>query len=142
MTRIKLRVRYRHGAMPPAVLALVLLSVGLVAAAILNPALAAAPSSPSAASAATWARQFYLTTGTSNGAQALTACAEGYHFASVWEIADPSSLKYNTSLGRLSADSGAGPPTGIPGLGVTFTVRGWVRTGYVPSTGATAGHGN
>jgi hypothetical protein len=37
---------------------------------------------------------FYLTKTKHNGAQALTACAAGYHMPSIWEIHDPSNLKY------------------------------------------------
>jgi hypothetical protein len=62
---------------------------------------------------------FYLTKTTHNGAQALTACAAGYHMASIWEIYDPSSLTYSTVYGFTRADSGLGPPT----------YQGWIRTG-------------
>ena len=34
-------------------------------------------------------RKFYLTKTEHNGAQALSACAPGYHMASLWEIHDP-----------------------------------------------------
>ena len=34
-------------------------------------------------------RKFYLTQTTHNGAQALSACAPGYHMASLWEINEP-----------------------------------------------------
>ena len=80
------------------------------------------PSSPTAA-AEKGPRQFYLTNTSHNGAQALTACATGYHMASVWEILDPSNLRYNRELGYTQADSGFGPPTG---RGSTY---GWIRTG-------------
>lgn len=66
---------------------------------------------------------FYLTKTKHNGAQALTACAAGYHMASIWEIHDPSNLRYNTAYGLKSDDSGFGPPD----------VRGWVRMGSVAS---------
>ena len=68
---------------------------------------------------------FYLTVDKYWGDEPLTACAPGYHMASLWEIADPSSLRYDTTLGVTSADSGSGPPTGPPQEYV-----GWVRTGY------------
>ena len=55
-------------------------------------------------------RQFYLTEAVVQGDQPITACAAGYHFASFWEIADPSNLKYNTTLGYTWSDSGQGPP--------------------------------
>jgi hypothetical protein len=65
-------------------------------------------------------RKFYLTKDIFTGAQALTACAKGYHMASFWEIFDVSNLKYNTILGLKGEDSGSGPPSGGPG---------WIRTG-------------
>jgi hypothetical protein len=55
-------------------------------------------------------RSFYLTQTTHTGSQALTACAEGYHMASLWEILDPSNLHYNSELGYTTTDSGSGPP--------------------------------
>jgi hypothetical protein len=85
-------------------------------------------------------RGYYLTQSTYNGAQAdgtdgngAGVCADGYHFASLWEILDPSNLKYNTDLGYTLADSGQGPPSFFGG---------WVRTGYTSSTDNTAGVGN
>ena len=77
-------------------------------------------------------RQFYLTLLAEPGADAPTACAQGYHFASLWELTDPSNLKYNTSLGLTLADSGQGPPQWI----------GWVRTGYAANTSGAAGRAN
>ena len=65
-------------------------------------------------------RAFYLTTTTRTGGQALTACAPGFHMASLWEILDPSNLKYDTTLGFTIDDAGAGPPTAFSG---------WIRTG-------------
>ena len=67
-------------------------------------------------------RLFYLTQTTHDGSQALSACATGYHMASLWEIHAVSNLKYNTQLGRKSEDSGLGPP-------MDFAGQGWVRTG-------------
>jgi hypothetical protein len=64
---------------------------------------------------------FYLTKTTHTGAQALAACAEGYHMASLWEILDPSNLRYDTEHGVVDDDSGFGPPS---------STGGWVRTGY------------
>jgi hypothetical protein len=66
------------------------------------------------------ARQFYLTRSRVQGDEALTACAPGYHMASLWEIHDVTYLKYNTALGETQADSGLGPPS----------AGGWVRTGF------------
>jgi len=55
-------------------------------------------------------KSYYLTQTLHTGSQALTACAAGYHMASLWEILDPSNLRYNTGLGYTTADSGSGPP--------------------------------
>jgi hypothetical protein len=72
-------------------------------------------------------RMFYLTKNEYTGSQAaLTTCAAGYHMASLWEIFDPTNLRYNTDLGfnwtdrSLISDMGFGPPSGLPG---------WIRTG-------------
>lgn len=75
-------------------------------------------------------RRFYLTTGLVNGAAPLTACASGFHMASLWEIFDTSNLRYETSLGFNEADSGSGPPASPAGS----TAYGWVRTGFVASS--------
>lgn len=76
-------------------------------------------------------RKFYLTQTNHDGSQALSACAAGYHMASLWEILDPSNLSYDTSLGTTTADSGSGPPNGA----------GWIRTGFIASNGGTAADG-
>lgn len=65
-------------------------------------------------------RRFYLSTTAHNGANALTACAPGFHMASIWEIFDSTQLSYDTFLGITVEDSGMGPPTDRPG---------WIRTG-------------
>jgi len=85
-------------------------------------------------------RGYYLTQSMYNGANADGAdgngagvCADGYHFASLWEIMDPSNLKYDTELGITRDDSGQGPPTYLGG---------WVRTGYASSSGSIPGWGN
>jgi hypothetical protein len=59
-----------------------------------------------------------------DGNETLTACAKGYHMASIWEILDTSNLSYNTDLGVIVDDSGSGPPNAI---------EGWIRTGDVTS---------
>jgi hypothetical protein len=74
-------------------------------------------------------RAFYLTQTQYTGGEALTACAAGYHMASLWEIFDPSNLRYESDLGRKNDDSGFGPPTGEVG---------WIRTGG-PSSGVNVG---
>lgn len=75
----------------------------------------------------------YLTNGTFDGAHALTACTTGYHMASIWEIHEPSNLRYDTALGFNLADSGSGMPTGYGG---------WIRTGFVADTSSNVGTAN
>ncbi|HET6669538.1 MAG TPA: hypothetical protein VFH15_04830 [Pyrinomonadaceae bacterium] len=75
-------------------------------------------------------KSYYLTQTTHNGSQPLTACAAGYHMASLWEIHDPSNLRYDTELGLTEADSGFGPPS----------ASGWIRTAGGPA-GAIVGSG-
>lgn len=77
---------------------------------------------PGVAGAACTRKRFYLTVEEHKGRAALTACASGFHMASLWEIFDPSDLDYDTALGRTEADSGSGPPS----------ADGWVRTGEAP----------
>jgi len=57
------------------------------------------------------ARKYYLTQTFHDGNEVLTACAVGYHMASLWEIQDPTSLRYDNILGFNRADSGSGPPS-------------------------------
>jgi hypothetical protein len=144
MYKIRLRVRYRHGAIPRGVLALSVLAAGLLVTLSLSRAFATVPSSPASPSAAAAMRQFYLSRTLATGMEAGTICAEGYHFASLWEIVDPSNLRYNPSLGMTSSDSGAGPPSVIVvrPLPIPIPARGWVRTGYTSSTSTTPGRGN
>ena len=70
------------------------------------------------------ARKFYLSQERVTATQVLTACDEHYHMASIWEILDVSSLRYNTELGVTHADSGEGPPVGGE------ESIGWIRTGF------------
>ena len=53
--------------------------------------------------------------------------------ASLWEIHDPSNLRYDTQLGLTKDDSGFGPPT---------VTRGWIRTGNVATSLVIPGIGN
>jgi hypothetical protein len=77
--------------------------------------------------------RFYLTGTEYPANEALTACASGYHMASLWEILDVSNLVYGHPAAHVRADSGQGPPS---------DAYGWVRTGYIASTSDTAGTGN
>ncbi|MBN1136734.1 MAG: hypothetical protein JXM73_09110 [Anaerolineae bacterium] len=80
-------------------------------------------------------RHVYLTIGSYLPTNALTACASGYHMASLWEILDVSNLIYDYAhpSAATRADSGHGPPSAIAA---------WVRTGYSSFTSSVAGTGN
>lgn len=65
-------------------------------------------------------RAYYLSTVEADGAGAPSACAAGFHMASLWEIHDTTVLRYATALGTVTADSGSGPPN---------DEFGWIRTG-------------
>lgn len=69
-------------------------------------------------------RHFYLTTDFHDGADAPGVCAPGFHFASLYEVLDPTQLEYDASRGFVQADSGEGPPKGS---------LGWIRTGDISS---------
>lgn len=115
-------------------LACVMVIVGLLAYLTLTGKRAVASEAETAQAASTGMRQFYLTqSDIFMGNMALTACAPGYHMASLWEIADPSNLKYNPSLGFKQDDSGEGPPS---------DTGGWIRTGYASSNSDDEGKGN
>lgn len=86
-------------------------------------------------------RKFYLTQTTRTGSQALTACAEGYHMASLWEIFDTSNLRYDTALGAVSNDSGSGPPAVAIEAGHILH-GGWIRTGGGSIGGGVPGEAN
>jgi hypothetical protein len=83
---------------------------------------------PPADAAAAGMRKFYLTKAQFKGNQALTACAKGYHLASIWEVSEPSNLVYNTKLGFRNAAYQPGPPTytGQP------ETTGWLDTSLPP----------
>jgi len=116
-----------------------LLVTAIVGVLALGAAAHAAPEEASAPAPLTRAAvapgRYYLTAGAATGTNADTACASGYHMASLWEILDVSNLAYDTTLGyqHPSGDQGDGPPTGVDG---------WVRTGGAPSIGGTPGGGN
>ncbi len=80
-------------------------------------------------------RSFYVTEENFDGSQALAACVEGYHMASLWEMMDVTALSYATDLAeaRVQSDQGMGPPAGW---------WGWVRTGNGASAVNAAGQAN
>jgi hypothetical protein len=80
-------------------------------------------------------RSFYLTEANYNADEVLSACARGYHMASLWEILDVSNLAYayDHPDAHTKDDSGQGPPSHW---------YGWVRTGWNTSSTDTAGVGN
>lgn len=78
-------------------------------------------------------RSFYLTTSRYGAVQAPNACAADYHMASMWEILDPSNLRYDTTLGVTQQDTGGGPPS------IQF---GWVRTARSATAVGIEGVGN
>ena len=86
-------------------------------------------------------RTFYLTRTQHNGSQALNACAQGYHMASLWEIFDTSNLRYNIALGFTQSDSGFGPPSGFA-LENPINAAGWIRTGGPLFNGGVPGPAN
>ena len=108
------------------------LLLAVVAAMLLAATVGAAPgrvpNSGPLAWTATMPGSYYLTAGDSyDGGDAPSACAKGYHMASLWEIWDVSNLRYEGNLGYQypDGDCGQGPPT---------DVLGWVRTGEAAST--------
>jgi hypothetical protein len=85
-------------------------------------------------------RAFYLSDSSFwVGNNVHVACDDGFHFASLWEILDPTELRYvkdeELSEGFFAArnpDSGDGPPAGL---------EGWIRTGATPAGGSTTDDG-
>ena len=128
---VSLRIHYSRRSDLAALLALALLAAALLTCLARGPGKATARNTPLAASAA--GREYYLTNSASTATHALTACAGGYHMASLWEMLDTSGLKYNTGLGAARDDSGQGPPSFLGG---------WVRTGYGSGNTSTPGQAN
>ena len=112
-------------------LILVALVGGLALASVVWAAPGKRPSHVPLAWMATMPGSYYLTDDTYEGNEALTACADGYHMAALWEIWDVSNLAYDTALGfqHPSGDCGEGPPT---------NKFGWVRTGNIANSGGVA----
>jgi hypothetical protein len=134
MLRLTLHIRCDRR---PAILVVCVLAGILLAAAgsALVPA-AGAEKSPSVVyTPAGPGRHFYLTNSSFTPDHALTACATGYHMASLWEILDVTNLTYDYRhpAAETKADSGQGPPSNW---------YGWVRTGFDSSGSSTTGQGN
>jgi hypothetical protein len=129
---VNFRIHYSRRSDLAALLTLILLAAALLTCLAWKPGEATAHSTPLLASAT--GREYYLTyASVPDATHALTACASGYHMASLWEILDTSSLKYNTGLGATRGDSGQGPPAFLAG---------WVRVGYGSGNTATPGQAN
>jgi hypothetical protein len=97
-----------------------------------------APAAPAATSGGL--RKYYRTATSYLPTETLTACATGYHFASIWELIDPSNLEYageHPDASAIEDDMGEGPPTGGP-----FPRHGWVRTGHNDDVSAVPGQAN
>jgi hypothetical protein len=78
-------------------------------------------------------RKFFLSQNTAFPDAAPDACGRGYHMASLWELFDPTLLKYDAKRGATLSDAGSGPPAGLSG---------WIRTGGNPHPDPTPGIGN
>ena len=131
---IKVRIKICHDwqSVEFAIVSILLILVGLLIL-VCGQQEASAARPQTSQTAFTSMQQFYLTKQAFPGGEALTACATGYHMASLWEILDTSNLQYNTTLGFTRDDSGQGPVIGAGG---------WVRTGFSNDTSSTPGRGN
>lgn len=118
------------------VLSCLLVIAVLFAAGIFSQTPAVALSSDNTTVSSGGMRQYYLSIESNPGVWAKSTCSAGYHMASLWEIADPSNLKYNSTLGYVKDDSGSGPPGGELGS------YGWVRTGYASDKSTVPGRAN
>jgi hypothetical protein len=128
---VSFRIHYSRRSDLAALLTLALLAATLLICLAWRPEKATAGNMPLVAPAG---REYYLTyASVPDATHALTACASGYHMASLWEILDTSSLKYNTGLGAARDDSGQGPPAFLGG---------WVRTGDGSGNTSTPGQAN
>ena len=86
------------------------------------------------------ARSVYVTGADFATTAATTACASGYHMASLWEILDISNLRY--AYAHPGAERPADHPREDRGSGPPSAWYGWVRTGYNSSGVNSAGVGN
>ena len=78
-------------------------------------------------------RRFYVSPVGVMGDSTLTACDDGFHMASIWEMLDVTRLRYDTSRGHLTSDMGSGPPN---------VLAAWVRTGRGDGNQDFAGRAN
>ncbi len=138
--RVNLKIHIQHRSYLAVGLMLVVLAAIFLGYLGVNDARAVASSQSDTAVSSSRTRGYYLTKESFEGSQAggingdgAGVCACGYHFASLWEILDPSNLKYNTNLGDIQDDSGNGPPSFISG---------WVRTGYSSNNSSNPGQAN
>jgi hypothetical protein len=75
-----------------------------------------------------WPKKYFLTDAVflPPAIFAAPACGPGFHFASLWELLDPSGLIYDVNntlaYNGYYYDQGAGPPSGSGG---------WIRTGSI-----------
>ena len=128
--RVRLQVRYRRRVdLALTALALAAMLAGLVGTLVWSPGQAVA--SPTQAEHPD-PLQYYLTADTYQADEALSACALGFHMASLWELLDTSNLRYNTTRGHTRTDSGHGPPA----------AGGWIRTGSESGSTNLPGTGN
>ena len=97
----------------------------IVAVAILV-AFGAVTVTDSSAQSAGGLRKFYLSRQAVDGAHTFHVCVPGFHFASLWEILNPTTLSYDVEDGATQPDAGSGPPSSL---------RGWIRNGS-PSSGS------
>jgi hypothetical protein len=80
-------------------------------------------------------KSYYLTNATYSGSAADGGCGAGYHMASLWEISDPSNLRYayEHEDAWRAADAEDGPPS---------DAIGWIRTGWSTGVSVNPGQGN
>ena len=131
-SRLSLRIRFERRSDLISLLCLFgLVAVFLVSLGLGSGAAASASRSSPASPSLQMQRKYYLTTTLVDALGVSTACADGYHMASLWEIKDTSNLKYNATLRLCTlADQGQGPPT----INGTDPLVGWVHTGAKPLT--------
>lgn len=80
-------------------------------------------------------RSFYVTASDYRANEVLTACAEGYHMASLWEVLEVSNLTY-------AYDHPDAMTRGDSGVGPVSNWWAWIRTGGQATTINTAGRAN